>query len=365
MFQMITGFWVTQAVGTFAELGFAEQLANGAQNARALATKAGTNPNPTYRLLRGLASVGVLVQDSGRFQLTPLGATLRADAPGLLRDMARTMMVELHWLPWGKLLEAVRTGSRQTGATLGTELFEYYDAHPDVRESFFGAMHGLSMLVASEAPKVYDASAHRELCDVGGSAGTIADDASAHRELCDVGGSAGTIAAGSLRANPQLIRGTVLDRPGVMPMATQAIAEAGLAERCRALGGDFFAEVPAADSLCHQAHPARLERRPVPHTAPQRRAELESGRARAHHRDGRTRGRDPERGPAHGPQHDGPAPGARAHRGPVRRAPLGNRLPADRRPAHALANAGGRGGEDLDYEPTDAELWARWTSRGP
>ena len=54
----------------------------------------------------------------------------------------------------GKLLEAVRTGSRQTGATLGAELFDYYDAHPDVRESFFGAMHDLSMLVASEAPKV-------------------------------------------------------------------------------------------------------------------------------------------------------------------------------------------------------------------
>jgi hypothetical protein len=71
------------------------------------------------------------------------------------------MMAERHWLPWGKLLEAVRTGSRQTGATLRAELFEYYDAHPDVRESFFGAMHGLSMLVASEAPKVYDGSAHR------------------------------------------------------------------------------------------------------------------------------------------------------------------------------------------------------------
>jgi hypothetical protein len=226
MFQMITGFWVTQAVGTFAEIGFAEQLAHGAQSARALATKAGTDPDATYRLLRGLASVGVLVQDSGRFQLTPLGATLRADAPGSMRDMARTMMAEPHWLPWGKLLEAVRTGSRQTGATLGAELFAYYDAHPDVRESFFGAMHGLSMLVASEAPKVYDASAHRE--------------------LCDVGGSAGTIAAGFLRANPQL-RGTVLDRPEVVPMATQAIAEAGLAERCRAVGGDFFAEVPAAD----------------------------------------------------------------------------------------------------------------------
>jgi hypothetical protein len=132
MFQMITGFWVTQAVGTFAELGFAEQLAHGPQTARDLATKAGTKPDATYRLLRGLASVGVLVQDSARFKLTPLGATLRIDAPGSMRDMARTMAMAPHWLPWGHLLEAVRTGSRKTGATLGTELFAYYDAHPDV-----------------------------------------------------------------------------------------------------------------------------------------------------------------------------------------------------------------------------------------
>jgi hypothetical protein len=226
MFQMITGFWVTQALGTFAELGFADHLAHGPETARTLATRAGTDPDATYRLLRGLASVGVLVQDSTRFQLTPLGATLRIDAPGSMRDMARTMAVAPHWLPWGNLLEAVRTGSRQTGATLGTELFAYYDAHPDVREAFFGAMHGLSMLVAAEAPKVYDASAHRE--------------------LCDVGGSAGTLAAGFLRTNPQLT-GTVFDRPEVVPMATQAIAEAGLADRCRAVGGDFFVDVPAAD----------------------------------------------------------------------------------------------------------------------
>jgi hypothetical protein len=223
---MITGFWVTQALGTFAELGFADQLAHGAQTAGALAAKAGTDPDATYRLLRGLASVGVLVKDHTRFQLTPLGATLRIDSPNSMRDMARTMAMEPHWLPWGHLLEAVRTGSRQTGATLGTELFAYYDTHPDVREAFFGAMHGLSMLVAREAPKVYDASAHRE--------------------LCDVGGSGGTIAAGFLNANPQLTA-TVFDRPEVVPMATQAIRDAGLSERCRAIGGDFFIDVPEAD----------------------------------------------------------------------------------------------------------------------
>ena len=87
-------------------------------------------------------------------------------------------------------------------------------------------MHGLSSLVASEAPRVYDASRHLQ--------------------LCDVGGSAGTIAAGFLRANPAL-RGTVFDLPSNVPLAERSIAQHGLSERCNAVGGDFFVDVPEAD----------------------------------------------------------------------------------------------------------------------
>jgi len=226
MFQMITSYWVSQAVGTFAELGFADQLASGAKSARDVATAAGTDPDATHRLLRMLASVGVLAQDDTRFALTPIGATLRRDVPGSMRDMARSQTMPGHWLPWGRLTDAVRTGTRQTAAALGMEIFDHYAKHPVEREAFVGAMSGLSSLVANEAPRVYDASAHRV--------------------VCDVGGSAGTIAAGFLRANPTL-QGIVFDLPEVAARATAALAEAGLADRCRAVGGDFFAEVPAAD----------------------------------------------------------------------------------------------------------------------
>jgi hypothetical protein len=47
-------------------------------------------------------------------------------------------------------------------------------------------------------------------------------------------------------ANPQL-HGIVLDLPHVVPSATAAASALGLAERSRALGGDFFAYVPEAD----------------------------------------------------------------------------------------------------------------------
>jgi O-methyltransferase domain len=47
-------------------------------------------------------------------------------------------------------------------------------------------------------------------------------------------------------ANSQL-RGIVLDLPDVVPSATAAAAALGSAERSKAFGGDFFANVPEAD----------------------------------------------------------------------------------------------------------------------
>ncbi len=226
MFRMITGHWVSQAVGAFAELGLADQLAAGPRRPEDLATAVSADPDATFRLLRALGTLGVVTESDGRFDLTPLGSILRKDADGSLRDMARAQTMPGHWLPWGRFSEAVRKGQTQAGAALGSDIFGYYAQQPTEREAFLRAMHGLSTMVAAEAPRVYDASGHRE--------------------LCDVGGSAGTIAAGFLRANPGLTA-TVLDLPEVVPLATRAIADAGLSERCRAVGGDFFVDVPEAD----------------------------------------------------------------------------------------------------------------------
>ena len=41
MFKMITGYWVSQAIGTFAELGLADELAKGPRTATRLARDVG------------------------------------------------------------------------------------------------------------------------------------------------------------------------------------------------------------------------------------------------------------------------------------------------------------------------------------
>src|SRR4029077_16021981 len=82
------------------------------------------------------------------------------------------------------------------------------------------------------------------------------------RTLVDVGGGNGALLIGILKAHSHL-RGTVFDQPPAAERARKQIAERGLSDRCEAVGGDFFKEVPrGADAyiLKHVIHDWNDER---------------------------------------------------------------------------------------------------------
>ena len=125
MMGLITGYWISQAVGAVARLGVADRLAHGPRTCDELAWEVGADPQALYRVLRLLASIGVFVQAAPRsFELTALGETLRSDTPGSVRNFAITLTVPGHWQPWGRLDESIRTGQPMARAALGMELFE-------------------------------------------------------------------------------------------------------------------------------------------------------------------------------------------------------------------------------------------------
>jgi hypothetical protein len=74
-------------------------------------------------------------------------------------------------------------------------------------------------------------------------AAAAAYDFSRFRTIVDVGGGNGTLLAGILAATPGP-RGIVFDVPHVATRAQAQLAERGVADRCTAVGGDFFQEVP-------------------------------------------------------------------------------------------------------------------------
>ncbi len=225
--QMIKGYWVSQIVGTLAQLEIADHLAHGPLNYDVLASGIGCDPNATYRLLRASADVGlVAVLSDGRFHLTPLGELLRSNVPGSMRSPAIALTAPGHWLPWGRLAEAVRHGERQTVAALGHELFDYYAANPSEGSAFTGTMANHSDAIAKEVARTLDTSAVTH--------------------VVDIGGASGTIIGALLEANAGLL-GTILERADVVPRAEAALAQRGLSSRCRVIEGDFFNIVPEAD----------------------------------------------------------------------------------------------------------------------
>ncbi len=227
---MISGYWASQVCGAAARLGIADHLADGPATIAELAAAASADPDGLGRLLRAAATVGLVTEDEGgRFSLTPLGAELTGDrAAGSLRDVAIALTAPGHWLPWGRLAEAVISGKPQDTAALGTDVWAYYAAHPEEGASFARAMSSIS----AEA-----------------SAAVLAHwDATRFRRIVDAGGSQGRLLAGLLEAAPSAT-GVLFDRPEVADGARASLAARGLAGRVDVIGGDFLDRVPPGGDL--------------------------------------------------------------------------------------------------------------------
>jgi len=223
LFQMATGHYLSQAIYVAATLGVADLLGEGPKRADELASATATHAPSLRRVLRLLASAGVLAEtDDGRFALTPIGACLRT-GPGSFRAVARLFAGPSGWSTWGGLLETVRTGETALPRVLGMETFEYFALHPDEGAVFDEAMGAFTAMTAVAVAAAYDFSPF----------GVVVD----------VGGSEGALLIGILRENPAL-RGVVFDLPRLADGARRQIAAAGLGDRCRFVAGDFFAAVP-------------------------------------------------------------------------------------------------------------------------
>ena len=193
--------------------------------------------------MRLLASVGVFEErENGSFALTSLGECLRAGVPGSTRAMVMLFTGHRVQEAWRDLEYCVRTGNpvfRKRGLD---DPFTDPARTPEENANFDAAMADFTTLAAMAVAAVYDF----------GSLST----------LVDVGGGNGALLIGILKAHPHL-RGTVFDQPPAAERARKQIAERGLSDRCEAVGGDFFQQVPrGADAyiLKHVIHDWNDER---------------------------------------------------------------------------------------------------------
>jgi SAM-dependent methyltransferase len=224
LLELILGFQVSHAINVAATLGVADILASGPMTSAQLAMATQTHPEALYRLVRALAAVGVLNEDAERgFSLTPVGAHLRRDIAGSCAPMAELMGLRSFWTAWGDLAYAVRTGNTAFDHVHGRGVWEYRAQHPEEAELFDRAM-------AARSEQTTDAVL--AACDFG-----------RFDHVVDVGGGDGTFLARILATHPH-VRGTLFDQPATATRAEPLLVSLGLAERCGAVGGNFFVVVP-------------------------------------------------------------------------------------------------------------------------
>lgn len=221
MYGMLNSHFLVQALYVAATLRIPDLLANGSRTVDELAQASASHSPSLYRLLRMLAGAGVFKEvGAGRFELTPLGATLRTDTPDSVRDWALFIAAPPVWTAWSNLLHSVRTGVSAFEHTFGMPLFAYFKDHPELAGAYNGWMVTQSELQNGAVLASYDFSEHHTVVDVGG-------------------GQGATLAA-ILHANPG-IAGVLFDRPEVV---AKAELPESVTERCTIIAGDMLEGVP-------------------------------------------------------------------------------------------------------------------------
>ena len=236
LFQMATGYWLSQAVYVAAKLGLADLLKDGPRSCGELAAAAGTDPWCLYRLMRALSMASVFVQTQhGHFALASLGKSLQSDVPGSQRAIIVTLG-EIHYHAWGNLLHSIRTGSTAFTSVFKSGLFGYLQHTPEAAETFNKGMSDVASMLAYAVLLAYDFSGISSLVDVGGGHGTFLR----------------TI----LQFNPEM-KGTIFDLHSTIEQARQYFNGEPCGDRIAVIGGDFFHSVPeGADAyvLCGVIH---------------------------------------------------------------------------------------------------------------
>jgi O-methyltransferase domain/Dimerisation domain len=239
--DIIFGRWRSQIAYSGVKLGVFDALAREGKDAGLIARELRLDPALSYRLLRALASLGLLAEDaSRRFSLTEAGEFLRADHPETLRGVTLLEEGPEHYAIWKHLSAMIRDGRQNAFVReFGHVAFEHAVTNPDYARAFDDAMSSYS---STETALVLDALSHHDLSKIS--------------HLCDVGGGHGHLLC-SILVKCKHMRGTVLERPEAIQDRTALWAgKMGVADRCTYSAGNMFTAIPSADAyiLKHIIH---------------------------------------------------------------------------------------------------------------
>jgi ubiquinone/menaquinone biosynthesis C-methylase UbiE len=222
LLDLVGGHRVTAVVYVAARLGIADFLLESPKTASQLAHLTETHERSLLRLMRALVILAICTEAAdGTFKLTEVGTNLAANSERSLKALT-LWEGEVLRAGWSQLLESIRTG--KTGdelAGLGQERFEVMAKTKNA---------GL----INEAMVSFSRATIPALLSAYGFSGIST--------LMDVGGGLGELMSAILKKYPTM-RGIVFDLPHCAEDAKKNLANAGVADRCRFVGGSFFESV--------------------------------------------------------------------------------------------------------------------------
>jgi hypothetical protein len=228
------GFWGSKTLLSAVELELFTKLGSERMTGPQLAEGLGLDARAIPDFPDALVALGLLEREGegsdALYRNTEAGALfLDKASPAYIGGILEMANARLYGF-WGDLTEALQTGKPQNEVKrTGKAMFEELYRDEARLEQFMNAMAGISAGPFMALADKFDFSRYETLCDVGGATGQLS-----------------VIVA---NRHPHM-RCTSFDLPVVEPIATRVIEAAGLSDRVKAVGGDFFADpLPEADVI--------------------------------------------------------------------------------------------------------------------
>ncbi len=220
--QLSTGHWVSQMLYAFVKNNMPDAFEDKPQSAEFIAAKCALRAGDAFRLLRALATIGILKQHEESpetFELTELGGFLKQSHAMSMADKVLLEASPEHVQMWTHLAEYLKTGETAPSGVFGLDhYFALFESRPGYVDVFSKAMScytndEIQMIQAME---------------------TL--DFSGIETMVDVGGAFGVNLLAILHKHPQM-KGILYDLESVASRVEGT-------EQMEVVAGDFFNSVP-------------------------------------------------------------------------------------------------------------------------
>lgn len=234
LLQQAAGLWVGKSISLAAELGLADQLADGPKSTQELASLSGAHEDSLYRLMRALASLRIFEEVSPRlFSNTVASTYLSHQHEASVASLAQLYSCPVYLQTWEHARHTITTGEPAFIKYRGKTRWQYQPENPEHANLFASAMaewaraNHIAALDGFAFPNV----------------GCVVD----------VGGGKGQLLAEVLRANDSLT-GILMETPYMATQARQYFDARGMHERIVVQEGDCLLRVPEGGCVYILAH---------------------------------------------------------------------------------------------------------------